>query len=232
VVRSGAAQITAQARLPALVAHAISRLARFVDPPIPSIMSLQSFASHRLVIVCVALSIGSALACYTDKPGTTAAKGPQTPGGASGLGLQPLPATHDTALREVDNFALTPDVIQRWSVAKQSLDSITAANPDIVKRLKAQGVPSGIGEMGRRIEADPALGGVLKRAHIDGHTYMLTTIALQQAIHGYQLKQTGKLSTLKVPPVIMSNIDYVSAHLPQIMQAMRGPSKTLPGQPH
>jgi len=195
-------------------------------------MSLQSFASHRLVIVCLALSIGSALACYTDKPGTTAATIPQTPGGASGLGLQPLPATHDTALREVDNFALTPDVIQRWSVAKQSLDSITAANPDIVKRLKAQGVPSGIGEMGRRIEADPSLGGVLKRAHIDGHTYMLTTIALQQAIHGYQLKQTGKLSTLKVPPVIMSNIDYVSAHLPQIMQAMRGPNKTLPGQPH
>lgn len=195
-------------------------------------MSLQSFASHRLVIVCLALSIGSALACYTDKPGTTAATSPQTPGGASGLGLQPLPATHDTALREVDNFALTPDVIQRWSVAKQSLDSITAANPDIVKRLKAQGVPSGIGEMGRRIEADPSLGGVLKRAHIDGHTYMLTTIALQQAIHGYQLKQTGKLSTLKVPPVIMSNIDYVSAHLPQIMQAMRGPNKTLPGQPH
>jgi hypothetical protein len=232
VVRSGAAQITAHARLPALVAHAISRLARFIDPPIPFIMSLQSFASHRLVIVCLALSIGSALACYTDKPGTTAATSPQTPGGASGLGLQPLPATHDTALREVDNFALTPDVIQRWSVAKQSLDSITAANPDIVKRLKAQGVPSGIGEMGRRIEADPSLGGVLKRAHIDGHTYMLTTIALQQAIHGYQLKQTGKLSTLKVPPVIMSNIDYVSAHLPQIMQAMRGPNKTLPGQPH
>lgn len=195
-------------------------------------MSLQSFVSHRLVTFGLALSIGSALACYSDKPGTTTAKGRQTPGGASGLGLQPLPATHDTALREVDNFALTPDLIQRWSVAKQGLDSITAANPEIVKRLRAEGVPSGIGEMGRRIEAEPMLGSALKRAHIDGHTYMLTTIALQQAIHGYQLKQTGKLSTLKVPPVIMANIDYVSGHLPQIMQAMRGPSKNLPGQPH
>ena len=155
-------------------------------------MSLQFFASRRLATFCVLLSIGSALACYGDKPGTTP-RGPQTAEGATGLGLQPLPATHDTALREVDNFALSPEVVQRWAVAKQSLDSITATDPDVVKRLKAQGPPSGIGEMGARLEAEPKLGNALKQAHTDGHTYMLTTIALQQAIHGYQLKQTGKL---------------------------------------
>jgi hypothetical protein len=194
-------------------------------------MSLKSFASHRLVAFALALSLGSALACYSDKPGTTTAKGTQAAEG-SGLGLQPLPATHDTALREVDNFALTPEVIDRWSNAKRSMDSLTSANPDIVKRLRSQGVPSGIREMGTRLESEPLLGGALKKSGIDGHTYMLTTIALQQAIHGYQLKQTGKLSTLKVPPVVMSNIDYVSGHLPQIMQAMRGPTKTMPGLPH
>ena len=192
-------------------------------------MSLQSFASNRLVIFSLAMSLGSTLACYSDKPGTTPAKRPQTAAG-SGLGLQPLPATHDTALREVDNFALTPDVIQRWSVAKRTMDSLTVANPEIVKHLKSQGVPSGIGEMGARIDAEPQLGSALKQAHIDGHTYMLTTIALQQAIHGYQLKQTGKLGSLTVPPVIMSNINYVSGHLPEIMQAMRGPSPAMPGQ--
>ncbi len=154
----------------------------------------------------------------------------QTSAGVSGLGLQPLPATHDTALREIDNFALTSDKISRWSEAKKNLDSITQANPDIVKRLKAEGVPSGIREMGTRIEAEPKLGSALKQAHIDGHTYMLTTIALQQALHGYQLKQVGKLSSLKVPPVIMANIDFVSGHLPEIMQAMRAP-ESIPGQP-
>ncbi len=192
-------------------------------------MSLQSFASRRLATFCVLLSIGSALACYGDKPGTTP-RGPQTAEGAAGLGLQPLPATHDTALREVDNFALSPEVVQRWAVAKQSLDSITATDPDVVKRLKAQGPPSGIGEMGSRLEAEPKLGNALKQAHMDGHTYMLTTIALQQAIHGYQLKQTGKLNAMKVPPVVMANIEYISGHLPQLMQAMRGPSRGLPAQ--
>lgn len=193
-------------------------------------MSLQSFASRRLATFCLALSIGSALACYSDKPGTTA-RGPQTSEGASGLGLQPLPATHDTALREVDNFALTPEVVQHWTVAKQSLDSITATDPEIVKRLRAGGVPNGIGEMGARLEAEPKLGNALRQAHTDGHTYMLTTIALQQAIHGYQLKQTGKLNAMKVPPVVMANIDYISGHLPQLMQSMRGPSRGLPAQP-
>jgi hypothetical protein len=192
-------------------------------------MSLQSFASRRLTTFCLALSIGSALACYGDKPGTTA-RGPQTPEGASGLGLQPLPATHDTALREVDNFALTPEVVQRWTVAKRSLDSITATDPDVVKRLRAGAAPSGIGEMGARLEAEPKLGNALKQAHTDGHTYMLTTIALQQAIHGYQLKQTGRLNTVKVPPVVMANIEYISGHLPQLMQAMGGPGRGLPAQ--
>lgn len=193
-------------------------------------MSLQSFASNRLVIVALALSLGSALACYSDKPGAAPANVAQTPA-TSGLGLQPLPATHDTALREVDNFALNSDRIARWSAAKQKLDSITQANPDIVKRLRAEAPPSGIGEMGKRIEEEPKLGSALKGAHIDGHTYMLTTIALQQAIHGYQLKQTGKLAALKVPPVIMQNIDFVSGHMPEIMTAMRGPQRGMPGLP-
>ncbi|MEP7088277.1 MAG: hypothetical protein ABI884_13315 [Gemmatimonadota bacterium] len=193
-------------------------------------MSLKSLASNRLAAFFLAVTLGSALACYGDKPGTGAAKGPQATG--SGLGLSPLPATHDTALREVDNFALNTDLINRWSLAKRGMDSITVANPGIVKTLKSQGVPSGIAEMGSRIEAVPELGSALKQAHIDGHTYMLTTIALQQAIHGYQLKQTGKLAQLTVPPVILSNIDFVSGHLPQVMQAMRGPARTMPGLPH
>ena len=58
----------------------------------------------------------------------------------------------------------------------------------------------------------------------------LTTIALQQAIHGYQLKQTGKLNAMKVPPVVMANIEYISGHLPQLMQAMGGPGRGLPAQ--
>lgn len=187
-------------------------------------MSLQSFASNRLVVLSLVLSLGSALACYSDKPGTLPAKSGQAPG-SSGLGLQPVPATHDTALREVDNFALNQEVIDRWAVAKNGMDSTTLANPDIVKRLRAEGPPSGIGEMGKRIDDEPKLASVMKSAHIDGHTFMLTTIALQQAIHGYQLKQTGKLAKLQVPPVIMQNIEFVSGHMPQIMNAMHAPQR-------
>jgi hypothetical protein len=194
-------------------------------------MSLQSFASNRLVLFSLAMSLSSALACYSDKPGTKPATGPQTAAG-SGLGLQPIPATHDSALREVDSYMLNADVIQRWSVAKKSMDSLTVVNPEIIKHLKSEGPPSGIGEMGKRIDEEPQLGAALKRAHIDGHTYMLTTISLQQAIHGYQLKQTGKLATLKVPPVIMTNIDFVGAHLPEIMSAMRGPTPRMPALPN
>ncbi|MEO7039920.1 MAG: hypothetical protein ABI446_11235 [Gemmatimonadaceae bacterium] len=193
-------------------------------------MSLHALASHRLTVVSLLLCLGSVVACYSDKPGTVPGKSAQAPG-TSGLELQPIPATHDTALREVDNFALNQDVIDRWSVAKRGMDSTTLANPDIVKRLRAEGPPSGIGEMGKRIDDEPKLASVMKSAHIDGHTFMLTTIALQQAIHGFQLKQTGKLAKLQVPPVIMQNIDYVSGHMPQIMSAMHASQKNPPAVP-
>ncbi len=194
-------------------------------------MSLQSFASNRLVVVSLFFSLGSALACYSDKPGTVPTKSAQA-SGSSGLGLQPVPATHDTALREVDNFALSQEVIDRWAVAKKGMDSTTLANPDIVRRLRAEGPPSGIAEMGKRIDDEPKLASAMKSAHIDGHTFMLTTIALQQAIHGFQLKQTGKLAKLQVPPVIMQNIEFVSGHMPQIMSAMQAPQRNQPALPH
>ncbi|MBK5187864.1 MAG: hypothetical protein JJD97_06430 [Gemmatimonadaceae bacterium] len=181
----------------------------------------QQSAVRRLASFCVAFAIAGALACYQDKPATPANASATGSNAGAVLGLQPVPASHDSAIREIDSFPLTQEGVVRWSAAKQSLDAITKANPEIVKRLRGETPPKSIGEMGSRLESDPQLGSALKQAHIDGHTYMLTSVALQQAMHGFQLKQMGKLDAQKVPPVVMANIDFVATHLPLLMQSMR-----------
>jgi hypothetical protein len=194
---------------------------------------MSQHALPRLAVFCLAFALAGTLACYQDKPAAPA-NASSARSGTDPIGLQPAPASagapRDSALGEIDKFALTPEVMARWTEAKQNLDATTKANPDIVKRLRAEGAPKSIGEMGQRLESEPKLESALKQAHMDGHSYMLASLALQQAMHGYQLKQMGKLNGMKVPPVVMANIDFVSTHMPLIMQSMR-PAAALPAAP-
>jgi hypothetical protein len=168
------------------------------------------------------LAIGCALACYQDKPVPVADTSKSS--GSTSLGLQPLTASHDTAIREIDRLQLTSEVIQRWAMAKRSMDALTARNPEIIKRLKAGSPPKNIDEMAARIDAEPQMRDALQQSGLKAKDYMVTSIALQQALHGFQLKQMGKLDAKRVPPIVMGNIDFVSTHLPQIMQAMGVPA--------
>ena len=57
----------------------------------------------------------------------------------------------------------------------------------------------------------------LEHAGISGRDFLLTSIALQQAMKGFQLKAMGKLDTSKVPPVVLENIGFVGAHIKDLM---------------
>jgi hypothetical protein len=182
----------------------------------------QTSARRRLATFGTLLAVGCALACYQDKPAPRADS--SRSGASASLGLQPVPATHDTAIREVDAFLLTSDGLQRLAAAKRNVDALYARDPGVDKRIKGASSPKSLDEMAARIDAEPEMRDALKRAGLSARNYMLTMIALQQAIRGNQLKQMGKLDMGRVPPSLMANIDYVSTHMPQIMQAMGAPA--------
>jgi hypothetical protein len=182
-----------------------------------------SFAARRLATFGALVTVSCALACYQDKP-------PQSAGGApaassasrssdSGaqLGLQPVPATHDTSIREIDTFRLTSERLQKWTAAKHALDSLHSSHPEVEAHIRAGGRPKNIDEAGKRFDDEPAMHGALQHAGTNGKDFLLTSIALQQAMKGFQLKAMGKLDASKVPPVVLENISFVSTHIKDIM---------------
>lgn len=237
--------VTAQARLPLVVTRAIlgspggaiSALAGtlfllLAEPPLQH--STHHRHTRRLATFAILLAAGSALACYQDKPPATKA-GEQaskatTAGGSAKLDLQPVPATHDTAIREIDQFRLTQQGFQHWTQAKHALDSLHQTNPEVEARMKAATPPKTVAEAGKRFDDEPKMRAALSQSGLNGKDFLLTSIALQQAMKGYQLKALGKLDESKVPPAIMGNINFVSAHMAEIMGSMSGgvPRRPIP----
>jgi hypothetical protein len=185
-----------------------------------------SSAARRLATFGALVTAGFALACYQDKP-PQPAKGPQTTSAspsANGaqLGLQPVPATHDTAIREIDQFQLTAQGLRQWTQAKHALDSLHTTNPEIEQQMKAATPPKTVDEAGKRFDGEPRMHAALEHSGISGKNFLLTSIALQQAMKGYQLKALGKLDESKVPPAVMGNINFVGSHMPEIMGSIAG----------
>jgi hypothetical protein len=190
-----------------------------------------SSAVRRLTGFGALVTVSCALACYQDKP-PQAASGAQsastsTNAGAQ-LGLQPVPATHDTAIREIDQFQLTQQRLQEWMVAKRSLDSLNMVSPEIERRLRAGTPPKGIDEAGKRFDGEPAMHAVLQHAGMSGKDFLLTSIALQQAMKGFQLKAMGKLDESRVPPVVKGNIIFVASHMQELMGSIAGQQRPRP----
>lgn len=182
-----------------------------------------SFAARRLATFGALVTITCALACYQDKPpqstsGARAANSTSpSPDSSAQLGLQPVPATHDTAIREIDTFRLTSERLQRWMTAKHALDSLHSTHPEVEAHIRAGGRPKNVEEAGKRFDDEPAMHVALQHAGTNGKEFLLTSIALQQAMKGFQLKAMGKLDTSKVPPVILENISFVSSHVKELM---------------
>ena len=184
-----------------------------------------SSAARRLVTFGTLVTVACALACYQDKPpqrasGTRAASASSSSDSGAQLGLQPVPATHDTAIREIDTFRLTSERLQKWTAAKHALDLLHSTHPEVEAHLRSGGRPKNVDEAGKRFDDEPAMHDALQHAGTNGRDFLLTSIALQQAMKGFQLKTMGKLDASKVPPIILENIAFVGAHIQDLMGTM------------
>lgn len=181
---------------------------------------------RRLATFGTLLLVGGTLACYQEKPAPRADSA--QPSGTAALGLQPVPATHDTAIREIDRFELTADGLKRLAAAKRNVSALYARDPGVDARLRGTTTPRNLDEMTARIKAEPGMRDALQQAGMSPRDYMISMVALQQAVKGYQLKMTGKLDASRVPPVVMTNINFVGAHMPEIMQTMMASGARTP----
>lgn len=200
-------------------------------PSTPELPLLHTSAVRRLSVFASLLAIGCALACYQDKPvaASASAKADSThPSASTTVGLQPLPASHDTAIREIDQFVLNSGALQRLAAAKRNVSALYAKDPGVDARMRGKVAPRNLDEMVERIDAEPGMKSALQQAGLSARDYMISMVALQQAVKGYQIKQTGKLDVSRVPPVVMSNINFVGSHMGEIMQTMMASGARTP----
>jgi hypothetical protein len=191
---------------------------------------------RRLAAFSSLLAIACTLACYQEKPPAAASASTTAdtahPGASNTVGLQPLPASHDTAIREIDKFVINTEALQKLAAAKRNVSALYARDPGVDARMRGKTAPRDLNEMVERIDAEPGMKTALQQAGLSARDYMISMVALQQAVKGYQLKATGKLDVSRVPPVVMSNIDFVGSHMGEIMQTMMASgARTTPAPP-
>jgi len=200
-------------------------------PPTNTLVSnARSGAIPRPMRVC-ALLLGLA-ACARDKAPAAAAPGSAPPAAAAPaaapapdpVGLVPHP--EDQATKDHVDYRLTLPLVQRWAQAQSAVDSATNADPRMYESMK-KSAPRTLDEMISVIGTQVPIRNAVKRHGFSVHDYVLTMIALNQAINGYQRKAAGQAMPPNLPAALADNITFVGQNLPAI-QALLAPAKQQP----
>lgn len=156
------------------------------------------------LIAALACTGGDAPAARST-PSASAAAAPTSDAG-SVAGLTPLPP--DTALRQLRDYRLTLDGLQKWAHAQRALNEITKRDSTVVRALVRGAKPRTIDEMITRIDGVPGMHDTMLRNGITTHDYVLTMLALQEGMQGYAAKRAGQLKQ-PLPGAVGANVDFV-----------------------
>ena len=187
----------------------------------------------RLALLAAALSPA---ACKSEKAPASAPPAPAAPSAAPAapgapanapdpVGLVPLP--EDKAAKEAVAYRLTIPDLQKWGRAQAAIDSAISMHPDAFASIK-QNPPRTLDEMIGVIGGQPVIAAALKRSGMSAHDYVLTMVAMNQAIEGYQRKAAGQQLPPNLPPALVANIALVEQNAPLIQQILA--PKKAPGQ--
>jgi hypothetical protein len=156
-------------------------------------------------------------------PGLTPAPAPSSgaTAPAPNLGLVPLPdMPPDTAAGLLKQFELTLPKLEKWAKAQSALNVLTKQNPQMLPRLQAQAAPKTLDQMIAMIGSEPKIRAALKQNGSTPRDYVLTMIAMQQAMQGYARVAEGKPLPNDLPPATAANIVFVQKNMPAIQQVL------------
>lgn len=154
-------------------------------------------------------------------PGLTPAPSSGAAASAPNLGLVPLPdMPPDTAAGLLKQFELTLPKLEKWAKAQSALNVLTKQNPQMLPHLQAQAAPKTLDQMIAMIGSEPKIRAALKQNGSTPRDYVLTMIAMQQAMQGYARVAEGKPLPNDLPPATAANIVFVQKNMPAIQQVL------------
>ncbi len=154
-------------------------------------MNALTSSMHRALPIVAVLAVLAALACdgkdTTDAPvvlRTDSMAGPM-------IGVDPMIADPRT-LRGVD-YSLTPDRYRGWTRAQRDLDALPVAVS--TERLRVRGTSDAdVDRFVTRLQADPAARSAIERSGLTVRDYVLTTLALAQAMDATDGRPANRLA--------------------------------------
>jgi hypothetical protein len=138
------------------------------------------------------------------------------------VGLVPLP--EDKAAADLKDYRISLAGLQTWGRAQSAINAATKGHPEILEAMKKT-PPRTLDEMIALMNSQPAIRGALQRSGISAHDYVLTMLAMNQAIEGYQRKASGQTLPPNLPPAVTANIALVEKNLPEIQKILTSITK-------
>ena len=130
------------------------------------------------------------------------------------VGLIPLP--EDKGATELREYRITLPMIQQWAKVQNGITAAMKGHPDALGAHATP--PATVDAMIARMDSLPAVHGALVRSKMSAHDYVLTMIALNQAVQLFQRRKANAPMPPGVTPAMLANADFVGQNLAAVQQ--------------
>lgn len=125
-------------------------------------------------------------------------------------------AQQDAAQKELLNYVLTMDKIQKIGKATQQMQDVAKKHPELAQ---SGGDAKGLGDMAAKLQKIPEAAAILKNNGLAAREYVTGFFTLMQASTAVGLKKSGVLKTYDsdtLQVVSKTNLDFVDQHWDEI----------------
>jgi hypothetical protein len=180
-----------------------------------------TYRRHSLASL-VALAVLVLTACPDRATDGTAVDTPGAAPAAADASQAHMSAAGDTDLaRAARDHRLSMPLLERYAQAARNLQQLEQTDPEVRRRMDAMGdqEAQSIDEVTRAIEADPQIRQAIERAGMNVRDYMLTSVALMQAMMASDFQRQGFIQELP-PEVSADNVQFVRENETRIRELL------------
>jgi hypothetical protein len=177
------------------------------------------------IALTIALSTFAA-ACKKEPPPIPPAAAPApaapAPAAPDPIGLVPLP--EDKAKTALNDYRITLAQVQRWGRTQSTINTVLKEHPEVEEAMKRT-PPHTLDAMIALLDGQPRIHGAFKKNGMTATDFVLTMIATNQAVEGYQRKIATKSLPPDLPPALAANIAVVEQNSLAINQILASIAK-------
>jgi len=166
---------------------------------------------RALALLIIAASFATACKATKTPDAAPAAPAAAAPPAAPILPLGPVP--DDSAAMMLKSYKLTMPELQQFAKAQSAFDRVTKADPAILAALRQRSQNGTLDNVVAGLAGEPKLRSALAAAGSSPRTFIVTGMALTQAMEGLQVMAQSKPLPTGLAPATLENISFLQKNL-------------------